>query len=489
MKNLAQQLITLGYKKATMVNDISEFSIRGDIADIFSLDGNPVRIELWGDEVVDIRYFNNETQKSIEKTKSVEILPIYKFTLDGKKQLLQDLHKEIIEDNADFIPDESYFEGIEVYQNYFNSDLVSIFDYFDDYIIVFDETSEIFSKYEFVDENFEKQLEENLKLGLIKKIKGKNHFTYEEFMRKTSYFEKIGFNNFIDGQMGDLIEFDSQPLRNFEANLDLITNFITEHKNYNIIIATDYPERVKEILKEKEIFFPEFAESIILGGCILEDFKTIIMTDRELFNKRSKEVTSTKKSYYKEKPEYIENINDIKTGEYVVHTIHGLGIYQGLSKQEIDGQLKDYLTIEYANKDRLHIPAEQINLLCRYRGTGNIKPKLSKMGGRDWESTKAKVKKEVEVVAYDLLRLYARRKMQQGIQFLPDTTWQIEMEEAFEYVETPDQLKAISQVKADMESEQPMDRLICGDVGFGRKTSCSCSSNNNLGTSTLPNNL
>ena len=468
LKNLAQQLITLGYKKATMVNDISEFSIRGDIADIFSLDENPVRIELWGDEVVDIRYFNNETQKSIEKVKSVEILPIYKFTLDGKKQLLQDLQKEIIEDNADFIPDESYFEGIEVYQNYFNSDLVSIFDYFDDYIIVFDETSEIFSKYEFVDENFEKQLEENLKLGLIKKIKGKNHFTYEEFMRKTSYFEKIGFNNFIDGQMGDLIEFDSQPLRNFEANLDLITNFITEHKNYNIIIATDYPERVKEILKEKVIFFPEFAESIILGGCILEDFKTIIMTDRELFNKRSKEVTSTKKSYYKEKPEYIENINDIKAGEYVVHTIHGLGIYQGLSKQEIDGQLKDYLTIEYANKDRLHIPAEQINLLCRYRGTGNIKPKLSKMGGRDWESTKAKVKKEVEVVAYDLLRLYARRKMQQGIQFLPDTTWQIEMEEAFEYVETPDQLKAISQVKADMESEQPMDRLICGDVGFGK---------------------
>ncbi len=145
-----------------------------------------------------------------------------------------------------------------------------------------------------------------------------------------------------------------------------------------------------------------------------------------------------------------------------------MGVYKGLSKQEIDGQLKDYLTIEYANKDRLHIPAEQINLLCRYRGSGTVKPKLSRMGGKDWESTKAKVKKAVEVVAYDLLRLYARRKMQQGIQFLPDTNWQIEMEEAFEFVETPDQLKAISQVKSDMESEQPMDRLICGDVGFGK---------------------
>lgn len=473
LKELAQRLVELGYKKSTMVNDISEFSIRGDIADIFSPDDNPVRIELWGDEVVDIRYFNNETQKSIEKIKEINILPVYKFILEGKENLLKELQA-----GEDEIPDESYFDGIEVYQNYFNKNLVSILDYFEDYILVFDETTEIYSKFEFLDDNFNKQLEENLKLNLIKPIEGKNHFTYEEFLRKTSYFTKVGFNNFIDSGMGDLIEFNSQPLRNFEADLDLITDFILDalapsgrgegRGGYKIIIATDYPERVKEILKEKEIFAVNFTESIVLGGCILEDFKTIVMTDRELFNKRSKEITSSKKSYFKEKPEFIENINDIKPGEFVVHTIHGLGIYKGLSKQEIDGQLKDYLTIEYANKDRLHIPAEQINLLCRYRGSGTIKPKLSKMGGRDWENTKAKVKKEVEVIAYDLLRLYARRKMQQGIQFLPDTTWQVEMEEAFEFVETPDQLKAISQVKYDMESEQPMDRLICGDVGFGK---------------------
>ncbi len=474
LKELAQKLVDLGYKKSTMVNDVSEFSIRGDIADIFSLNENPVRIELWGDEVVDIRYFNNETQKSIEKIKEINILPVYKFTIEGKKDFLQKLQSQ-----ENDIPDESYFNGIEVYQNYFNKNLVSILDYFEDYVLVFDETTEIYSKFEFLNDNLNKQLEENLKLNLLKTLEGKNHFTYEEFLRKTSYFEKIGFNNFIDGAMENLIEFNSQPLRNFEADIDLITDFIAEHKglnphpipkgeNYKIIIATDYPERVKEILKEKEIFDVTFTESIVLSGCILEDFKTIIMTDRELFNKRSKEITASKKSYFKEKPEFIENINDIKPGEFVVHTIHGLGIYKGLSKQEIDGQLKDYLTIEYANKDRLHIPAEQINLLCRYRGSGTIKPKLSKMGGRDWENTKAKVKKEVEVVAYDLLRLYARRKMQQGIQFLPDTTWQIEMEEAFEFVETPDQLKAISQVKYDMESEQPMDRLICGDVGFGK---------------------
>lgn len=468
LKQFAQKLVDFGYKRATMVNDISEFSIRGDIIDVFSLDENPVRIELWGDEVVDIRYFNNETQKSISKTKNIKIFPVYKFLLNEQEELLKDLQQEIIEEDEDSTPDEKFFDGIEVYQNYFNKDLVGILDYLDDYVLVFDETSEIYSKYEFLEEGLKTQLAENLQQGLIKRIEGKNHYTYEEFLRKTSYFTKIGLNNFIDGQTTELIEFDSQPLRNFEANLDLIIEFLQNHKGYKIIIATDYPERVKEILGEKEIFNVEFSESTILGGCILEDFKTIIMTDRELFNKRSKEVTASKKSYYKEKPEYIENINDIKVGEYVVHSIHGLGIYKGLSKQEIDGQLKDYLTIEYANKDRLHIPAEQINLLCRYRGSGTVKPKLSKMGGRDWENTKAKVKKEVEVVAYDLLRLYARRKMQQGIQFLPDTTWQIEMEEAFEFVETPDQLKAISQVKSDMESEQPMDRLICGDVGFGK---------------------
>ena len=508
LKKLARKLIDLGYKKSTMVSDVSEFSIRGDIADIYSLNENPVRIELWGDEVVDIRYFDNESQKSVEKAKETTIFPIYKFITAGQEDLVKEIQSKIIEEDEE-IPEENYFEGIEVYQNFFNKNLVSILDYFKDYTIVFDETTEIYSKYELLDENFNKQLEENKKLALINEIEGKNHYTFEEFLRETSSFQKIGFNNFIDGATFDLIEFDAQPLRNFEADIDLIAEFIansiapsqmnlshSEHSllrsfvntqddlceeshnkekaipckkaGYRIIIATDYPERVKEILSEREIFDVEFTESIVSGGCILEDFKTIVITDRELFNKRSKEITASKKSYYKEKPEYIENINDIKPGEYVVHTIHGLGVYKGLSKQEIDGQLKDYLTIEYANKDRLHIPAEQINLLCRYRGSGTVKPKLSRMGGKDWESTKAKVKKAVEVIAYDLLRLYARRKMQQGIQFLPDTNWQIEMEEAFEFVETPDQLKAISQVKSDMESEQPMDRLICGDVGFGK---------------------
>lgn len=482
-KDLAQKFVDLGYKHSTMVSDIGEFSIRGDIVDFYSLDKHPVRIELWGDEIVDIRYFNNETQKSIEKLKSAEILPMYKFTLE---KVVDDLWQKLApKDEGD---EKGYFEGIEVYQNYFNNDLVNILDYFNDYILVLDETSELYSKYEYLDKNFEEQLQENLKLNLNEPLIGRNHVTFEEFINKIAGFVKIGLNNFIDSEMDEIVEFNTQTIQSFEANLDHIAEFIRKYKNgenfnpspafqapsphnrngWRIIIATDYPERVKEILAERDIFDVEYNESISSHGAILEDFKTIILTDRELFNKRNKEITSQKRSYYKEKPEYIENINDIKEGEYVVHSIHGVGIYKGLSQQEIDGQLKDYLTIEYANKDRLHIPAEQINLLVRYRGSGAIKPKLSRMGGKDWENTKTRVKKEVEQVAYDLLRLYAKRKMQKGIQFLPDTNWQVEMEEAFEYTETPDQMNAINDVKADMESEQPMDRLICGDVGFGK---------------------
>ncbi len=464
VKETAQKFIDLGYKHSTMVSDIGEFSIRGDIIDIFSLDKNAVRIELWGDEIVDIRYFNNETQKSIEKVKSVKIMPMYKFTL--KNGIPEIIKRE---------DEEGYFEGIDVYQSYFNENLVGILDYFKDYILIYDETSELYAKYEYVDKNFEEQLQENLKLGLNVELKSRNHITFEEFIQKSAGFVKVALNNFLDSEMEEVVEFNSLPVQNFGANLDEIADFIRkytlktgENTGYRIIIATDYPERVKEILSERDIFDVEYNESISSAGSILEDFKTVVLTDRELFNKRTKEVTSTKRSYYKEKPEYIENINDIKEGEYVVHSVHGVGIYKGLSQQEIDGQLKDYLTIEYANKDRLHIPAEQINLLVRYRGSGAIKPKLSRMGGKDWENTKTRVKKEVEQVAYDLLRLYAKRKMQKGIQFLPDTTWQVEMEEAFEYTETPDQMKAISDVKADMESEQPMDRLICGDVGFGK---------------------
>ncbi len=461
-KELLEKLTNLGYKRSTMVNDISEFSIRGDIADIYTLKENPVRIEFWGDEIVDIRFFDRETQKSIEKIKTIDILPVYKFILPQKTP--NDFPKELL----DKLTEEKYFEGIEVYQSYFNNDFETIFDYLDNYVLVFDEKSEISSKYQFIEENYNKQIEENTKTELIYPLKDINHIPYNDFASKIAKFPRVEFNNFIDSEFDEVLDFNAQVIKNFNANIEEIADFIKKHAGYKIIIATDYKDRVKDILAQYDIFNVEYVGNISANGTIIENLKYLIITDRELFNKRNKEVTSTKRTAYKEKAEYIESINDIKEGEYVVHSVHGVGIYLGLTQQELDGQLKDYLTIEYAQKDRLHIPAEQINLLCRYRGAGAAKPKLSRMGGSDWEKTKSKVKKEVEKVAYDLLRLYARRQMQEGIAFDPDTSWQLEMEDAFEYTETPDQMKAINDIKADMESTNPMDRLICGDVGFGK---------------------
>ena len=461
-RELLKKLVKLGYKRATMVSDIGEFSIRGDISDIYSLSENPIRIEFWGDEVVDIRYFNNETQKSIEKIKEAEILPAYKFIIPDT--LPQDFPSSLREQ----FNEEGYFEGINVYDSYFNPDLVNILDYFKDYIVIFDEAVEVFSKIAQIEENYNKSYEEALKLSLIEKLKEINHFRENDVIQKSAGAQKISFNNFLSDECNEIIDIDSQNIQIFDANMEKVAEFLNSKKDYQITIATDYRERVKEVLKEYEFFDINYINNINSSGTELVDGKILIITDRELFNKRQKEVPSGRKRHYKEKAEYIESINDIKEGEYVVHTIHGVGVYQGLTKQEFDGQLKDYLTIEYANKDKLHIPAEQINMLCRYRGSGQIRPKLSRMGGSDWENTKSRVKKEVEAIAYDLLRLYARRKMQEGIAFAPDSPLQVEMEEAFEYIETPDQNKAIIDIKSDMESNTPMDRLVCGDVGFGK---------------------
>lgn len=491
----SKKLVNLGYKRVTMVSDIGEFSVRGDIIDIFSFSKNPVRIELWGDEITDIRFFNNETQRSIEKTDSVEILPVYKFIADEKnvksfvKAIKEEVKKTENKDTADLLREmtdelsekaenETYFEGIEYFQSYFNKNtknLIELAD--DDFVIVFDESTEVFSRFNQIAQNFDKQILENSAKALNLPLKERAHADFEELMTQIASREKIFLDNFLDTVSDFTVEFESSMIAGFSSKMEEIIAFVDEKmKNgFKVVIATDYRNRIEEILRNFEIPYSDkpdegvfLTENLALGGSEVDDLKLVVLTDKELFNKKSKDITAQKKSYYKEKAEYIESINDIQEGEYVVHQVHGVGLYKGLSKQEIDGQLKDYLTIEYACGDKLHMPAEQINLLCRFRGAGATHPKLSRMGGNDWQVTKTRAKKAIEEIAKDLLRLYAKREVADGIAFEPDTVWQYEMEEAFEFTETPDQMKAIQVTKADMENPKPMDRLICADVGFGK---------------------
>ncbi len=452
VQEFARKLVKLGYKRKTLVADVGEFSIRGDVIDVFPLSEHPYRIELWGDTVTDIRIFDNTNQRSIVKAKEAVIQPVYKFVLD---------------ENQD------YFEGIEYYEQNYNTDLAILPRLISkDFIFVFDDYTQFKSRYEQMSENLDKQYEENLKNELTQVLKTKNHHTLKEFLTMVSGFQKIYLDNFLSDEFDINIELSTELIPYFASGLDDIAKFINEKikKNYKIIAASDYKNRIEEILKDYEIPSDkvEVTNNIVLAGSIIEDCKLVVITDKEFFNKRSKDITGVRYNYRRENLDFIETLNDIKEGDYIVHMVHGIGIFKGLSKQVIDGEEKDYLTLEYAKGDKLHIPAEQINMLCRYRGSGSVLPQLSKMGGNDWNNTKTKVKKAVEDVANDLINLYALRKLSQGFAFEPDSVWQYEMEDSFGYTETPDQMKAIAQTKEDMESDKPMDRLICGDVGFGK---------------------
>lgn len=484
IEEIALKLVKMGYKRKTLVADIGEFSIRGDIIDIYPLSENPYRLELWGDTVTDIRIFDASNQRSISKQKDINIQPIYKFILNNesykKIEKIINGNEENQLEILEQIKNENYFEGIEYYESYFNNDLKVISQLTqNDFIFVFDDYTQFKSRYEQTDENLNKQYDENIRTKLTLPLKNKNHLPLKDFLTTVSTFQKVYFDNFISEEFDINIELTTELIPYFASGLEDIAKFIREKLkcNYKIITATDYKKRIEEIFTEYEIPYTYNIEeknavyvtdNIVSAGSIIEDCKLIVITDKEFFNKRSKDITATRFNYRRENLDFIETLNDIKEGDYIVHMVHGIGIFKGISKQIIDNEEKDYLTLEYARGDKLHIPAEQINMLCRYRGSGNVLPSLSKMGGNDWNSTKAKVKKAVEDVAQDLINLYAMRKLSQGYAFEPDTVWQYEMEDSFGYTETPDQMKAISQTKEDMESDKPMDRLICGDVGFGK---------------------
>ena len=489
LSKLIQVLVNMGYKRTITALDIGEFAQRGDILDIYSFYDAPFRIEFFGDEVEDIRFFNPNTQKSFKKAEYVEIQPLYKYVSDNKvksdfkRELIKTSSaskdenlKKLLSETVEKIENIDYFEGSEYYLTYINKELSSALEYFCDYILIFDETSFINSKVELLDKEYQNDYENNLQNGINLPLNGKNHITKEEFKKNINKFKIIGLDNFFEDD-----NFLEDSFFDFEANLPPVFSSdgfkISEYIKKNLIekakifILTAYKNRFEEILKEFEIYSEDIvilpSVSIAGGEFNLTGKKYVFLTDKELFNKHSKDITARKYMYNKQSPDYIDSVNDIQAGEFVVHYIHGIGIFKGLIKQDFDGSKKDYLEIEFQGKDKLYMPAEQINLLKRYRGTGT-KPQLSKMGGAAWENIKNKAKKEVKEIAYDLLKLYARRKVSKGIAFQPDTTWQYEMEEGFEFTETKDQMQAIIDSKVDMENDKPMDRLICADVGFGK---------------------
>lgn len=493
---LAEKLTSLGYKKTPTVTNRGEFSIRGDIFDIYPLIGEPTRLEFLGDNIESIRTYLTVTQRSQENIKHITITPRYYIANHDTGQIERKL-KELIQNNTSLkelviseteqIKTNSFCESIEYYAQLTGQKSSSLFDYLnpETLIIIDDWETNAISLKSWYQRNLEikSELEKNNKIIPLPDLLINNIEFILESLKKYSntYIERF---ELFDRANSGSINVQLNPALRFHNQIDTFTTQLKEWVSLNnkIIIFTEQPQRVKGILREwniPSIYSEGLKESdydknqIFISkegttsGFTMNFADVIVLTDQEIFGTKRR-ANLLKKNLKSEKYDYYSNIEDLKPGDFVVHIKHGIGKYRGLVKINIDNVEREYLMVEYAAEGKLYLPVEQINLLYRYHGSTDIIPKLSRLGGSDWELIKKKVKKAVKKIAEDLLNLYTARSKLEGFSFNPDSQWQIEMEEAFLYTETPDQWQAICDVKKDMESTKPTDRLICGDVGFGK---------------------
>ncbi len=493
---LAKKLVLLGYKKSTVVTNRGEFSIRGDIFDLYPLVGEPTRIEYFGEEIESIRVYSPITQRSQENISNVIITPRYYIVGhnpdDISKKIIeisknQSDIKEILERETEEIKLNTYSESIEYYAQLIDQKKASLFNYLPENALLMIDDWE--SNAINLEASYQRNLEIKKDLEKSKKIISLPELLINEgeaILENLKNYSKVYIERFelFDESDAKSIDLSFLPADRFQNQIEIFAEKIKEWLSLNqrIIVFSDQPQRVLGILREwniagkyvetlnEEDYKP--SQIIISKGGTTNGFKMggtniIVLTDREIFGTKRKP-NLLKKSLKSEKYDYYSNVEDLKPNDYVVHVKHGVGKYRGLVKVTLDKVEREYLMIEYASEGKLYLPVEQINVLYRYRGSTDVVPKLSRLGGSDWELTKKKVKKAVKKIAEDLLNLYTARSKLEGFAFNPDSHWQIEMEEAFPYTETPDQWKSICDVKADMESTKPMDRLICGDVGYGK---------------------
>lgn len=445
-QELVEKLQQAGYVRDTIVNKTGEFAVRGFIVDVFPIEmEHPIRIEFFDDQVESIRYFDSETQKSLSNCSSILISPCTEF-----------LSTEIV--------DEEFRK--QKYLPQYNK-VCSILDYLDESIT-------IFKDYDQLKVNFSKIMEEVTTYQTTKDLSFQENYMFN-FLDVSPEFP-IYYMHIDHFHSENILDFGVRSINNFNENADLINQFIRNQissgktvvlclKKYQIfsvmkflnmkVLETDFENIVLNQVN--------LVEQPLNAGFIYQDY--VFLTSNELFLLKEK----TKK--YRTKFKYassISDINKLSLGDYVVHNIHGIGIYHGLRTLNVSGVTKDYLEVLYQGDDKLYIPVENIDLLYKYTGKEGYVPKISKLGGTEWEKTKNRVKKKVQDMADDLLQLYAEREARQGFSFSADSEMLLDFESEFPYELTDDQKRAIAQIKEDMEQKTPMDRLLCGDVGFGK---------------------
>ena len=500
LEELSDKLVSLGYERVSKIEGFGQFSIRGGIVDIFSLEyTNPIRMELFDDEIDSIRTFDVFSQKSIDKIKKFTITPSREFiypenvkdAVDKIKKETGKLTNDDIFSDIDNIATKTYFEGLENYIDYlYPSDNKSIFTYLNEEAVIFvNDISRLKERCENFTEEFKENYKLNLERGLALKNQGNLIYNYKD-IEFLSDNKKIVLNTLLPKPVNDfkvinIVNFESREVPTFNAKMDILVEELNrlKYNGYKIILATSTLERAKKLnkdlldlgletsLSKKRDMEIKSSQIIITPAQINSGFeykgiKFVVITDNEMIGVH-KRVSSTKKKK-KKKGQKIESFLDLNIGDYVVHENSGIGRYTGIEQIAVNGTKKDYMKIIYQGGDNLYVPIDQMDKVQKYIGSDAEKVKLNKLGSSDWSKAKAKVKKEIEDMTKDLIELYAKREEVKGYKYSKDTPWQHEFEALFPHEETDDQLKAIKETKKDMESDKVMDRLVCGDVGYGK---------------------
>lgn len=505
--SLPQQLVLMGYERTEMVAKPGEFSMRGSIVDIYPLTFEyPVRVELFDVEIDSMRYFEADTQRSIEKIEEVWLPPtseqIYsqENLLDGinkienllekklattaeptERQFLHDYFGQLISEWQRNIPtDQAKFYADLLYPEH-----LSILDYFpQDSLLIVDDYQRIMET--------NREMEREAAEWHTQKISELRVFSEQQFVAdvhgiiQKEKFATTFFSLFQKG-MGNLrfqalYQFQYRTMQQFFGQMPLLKTEMERWRKQEqtVVIFIPTKERIRkaeQMLRDEDILVVEteadqlikgqvqLVEGALMTGFELPQEKIVTITEKEIFQKTTKKQTRRQTVTNAER---LKSYNELKAGDYVVHANHGIGKYIGMETLEVDGVHQDYMTIIYQNDDKLFIPVTQLNLIQKYVASESKTPRINKLGGSEWTKTKRKISSKIEDIADDLIQLYAVREAEKGYAFGPDDSYQKEFENAFPYSETDDQLRSAAEIKRDMEKEKPMDRLLVGDVGYGK---------------------
>lgn len=497
LESLKSRLVDMGYVRSDKVEGPSQFSVRGAIADIFPVQSElPVRIELWGDDIDSMSYFDPETQRRTEGIDEFKIAPAVETITDRNAlaDKIEKLAKSLRSKKADIVREnlacdiEKLREGnelecIDKYIPLIYGEIPSLFDYAKG-LVVFAEYTNAAERAKGVTAQYNEDCKILLEEGVLCRGLEGHYFEFSQVMEKAQQHKCLFISNFMSGldRVGykRIVNFEgvqNAPWGGEMRQLNEDLQSCCERGFRTMLIAGS--EKTLPIIKQDledagigcDIAKPDSAcqpgRVLLMTGSLSGGFeylenKTAVIT-------QAKAAVSKKKKKKHKKGEEIRSLSDITAGDLVVHSLHGIGRFAGIRKLELEGVTKDYITIQYAGKDVLYVPVTQLDMVSKYIGPrDDTGVKLNKLSSAEWQKTRNNVKRAVKDMAEELIKLYAKREQSKGIAFLPDDEMQRDFEARFPYAETDDQLQSISEIKEDMEKSRPMDRLLCGDVGFGK---------------------